>query len=389
MCVVVAKMNKKQVEVVIDSDETRAEASYKAFNPTNKFPLLETPEGKLSESHAVAKYLAHGHASLLGANALERAQVDQWMNWVQSGPQQAGYPAIMAIFGRTTECTSAAFLDSMKSIKENLRAVDQGLTGDFLCGSKVTLADIFVAGTFSMAFQTVLDQGFTKAAPKACAWFARVAALPEFVSCFGKIKMAKKALKPILKTEEKPKKGQAAAGGAAKPKGEDAPAKKEVNPLDALPPSSFDMYNFKTYFVNVPDKAGEGHARMMAEVDHEGYSFWFLHYEKFGKEGQVEYQFLNLLEGFMQRLDGFRKHAFGKMCMLKAEPDLEMAGVLLMRGQVIPQECIDHPQFEYCNPRKMDVKNPADVALIKDFFASKDQTGTANGWPVAVSMWHK
>ena len=136
----------------------------------------------------------------------------------------------------------------------------------------------------------MLDQGFAKAAPKACAWFARVCALPEFVARFGKVKMAKKALKPVLKTEDKPKKGGQQAAGAAKPKAEDAP-KKEVNPLDALPPSSFDLYNFKTYFVNVPDRAGEGHAKMMADVDIEGYSFWFLHYEKFGKEGQVEYQF--------------------------------------------------------------------------------------------------
>ena len=224
-------------------------------------------------------------------------------------------------------------------------------------------------------------------------WFTTVTKLPPFVRAFGYVKPCQKAIKPPkLPVKEKPKvekkaePAQAAAGANASESGE---PKKEKNPLDALPPSSFDLYNFKTYFVNVPDKAGEGHARMMAEVDNEGYSFWFLHYEKFGKEGQVEYQFLNLLEGFMQRLDGFRKHAFGKMCMLKAEPDLEMAGVLLMRGQVIPQECIDHPQFEYCNPRKLDVKNATDVALIRDFFASKDGQGTANGWPVAVSMWHK
>jgi len=38
----------------------------------------------------------------------------------------------------------------------------------------------------------------------------------------------------------------------------------------------------------------------------------------------------------MQRLDNFRKHAFGKMCMLGAVPSLEIAGVLLIRGQVIP-----------------------------------------------------
>jgi len=82
MCQVVAKMAGKNVEVVVDSDEARAEKSYKEFNPTNKFPLLVAPEGKLSESSAIAKYLANGHASLLGSSPAERAQIDQWVCWL-------------------------------------------------------------------------------------------------------------------------------------------------------------------------------------------------------------------------------------------------------------------------------------------------------------------
>jgi len=339
-CQVVAKLAGKPLEVVVDSDERRAEKSYKEFNPTNKFPLLVCPEGQLQETQAIAKFLASGSASLLGSSAVERAQIDQWLNWLQSGPAQAGYPAIMAVLGRSTEVTQPAFNDACKAIKENLRSIDQALTGDYLVGSSVTVADVVLAAGFSLAFQLVLDQGFTKAAPKACAWFARVSSLPEFVAIFGKIRMAKKSLKPVLKSEEKPKAKQQQA--AAKPKAEDAP-KKDVNPLDALPPTPFDLFNFKTYYVNVPDKAGEGWDKFMADVDNEGWAFWHLHYEKYGKEGQVEYQFMNLLEGFLQRLDSFRKHAFGKMCMLGEEPNLEIAGILLIRGQVIPQECHDHP----------------------------------------------
>lgn len=145
-------MNNKTLEVVIDTEETRADPAYKAFNPTNLFPLLVCDEGKLSESHAIAKYLAHGHASLLGSNHLERAQIDQWMNWVQSGPQNDMYRTIMPIFGRNTEITQSVFLESVKNVKEHLRAVDAGLKGDWLCGDKVTLADLFVCSTFFMCF---------------------------------------------------------------------------------------------------------------------------------------------------------------------------------------------------------------------------------------------
>ena len=69
-------------ELVVDSAETRATAEYKAFNPTNKFPILETPMGNISESAAISKFLADGHATLLGTNDVERAQIDQWIAWI-------------------------------------------------------------------------------------------------------------------------------------------------------------------------------------------------------------------------------------------------------------------------------------------------------------------
>ena len=149
------------------------------------------------------------------------------------------------------------------------------------------------------------------------------------------------------------------------------------------------MFNFKTYYVNHPDKAGEAFDEFMRQVDREGWAFWWLHYERYGDEGQVKYKFANLLEGFMQRLDHFRKHAFGKICMLGEEPNLEIKGVLLIRGQVIPQECKDHPQFEYMRPRKMDLDNNADLQLIREAFSSADKKGNLDGMPVDTSCWHK
>jgi len=269
MCQVIAKMSGAELQVVFDNEELRATPEYKQFNPTGMFPLLETYEGNISESHAIAKFLAHGHPTLMGSNAVERAQVEQWMSWCLSGVQQANYPAMLAIMGLSADVTQTQFNDSVKAIKENLRSLDQGLNGDWLVGSNPTLADVTIAATFTVVFQLVLDQGFLKAAPKACAWWTRVTALPQFVAVFGKVKMAKKALKPVLKSEEKPKKP--AAQAAAKPKatedGEDAPPKKEVNPLDLLPPSPFDLFNFKTFYVNHPDKAGEGFNAFMEQVD--------------------------------------------------------------------------------------------------------------------------
>ena len=153
--------------------------------------------------------------------------------------------AVYAIFGKNPDMTQPMFNEAVQGIKTNLRSVDQALTGDWLVGSKCTLADIFLAGCFSLAFQLILDQGFAKAAPKACAWFKRVSELPEFVAIFGKIKLAKKSVKPVLKTEEK-KKAAPAQAAAAKPKEE----KKAGNPLDALPATNFVIDDYKRVFSN-------------------------------------------------------------------------------------------------------------------------------------------
>ena len=53
----------------------------KATNMTGKYPMLETPEGRINESIAIAKYLANSHPTLLGSNAGERAKIDQWCYW--------------------------------------------------------------------------------------------------------------------------------------------------------------------------------------------------------------------------------------------------------------------------------------------------------------------
>ena len=93
-------------------------------------------------------------------------------------------------------------------------------------------------------------------------WFNKVSKIRSFVRAFGCIKLAQKPLKPLnLLVKEKkviPKAEQPKQ--VAKPKKEDGEeeVKKSKNPLDNLPETKFDLYNFKTFFVNVPDKAGQG-----------------------------------------------------------------------------------------------------------------------------------
>ena len=92
----------------------------------------------------------------------------------------------------------------------------------------------------------------------------------------------------------------------------------------------------------------------------EDYTFWFFHYDKYGDEGKVQYKTENLMKGFLQRFDHFRKHALARCCILGEVPNLEIEGVWCFRGKTIPEEMHEHPQFEYYEARKMDFKNPKD-----------------------------
>ena len=79
------------------------------------------------------------------------------------------------------------------------------------------------------------------------------------------------------------------------------------------------------------------------------------------------------MNGFLQRMDDkFRNYTFSMMAILGEEPKLEIEGVWLFRGKGIPQEMIDHPQFEYFQRRELDVNNEEDRKLISEFWCAKE-----------------
>ena len=226
-------------------------------------------------------------------------------------------------------------------------------------------------------------------------WFGRVTKLPSFVAGFGHVKLASKPIKPsnLLEKEKKAAPAKEQVKQAPKPKKEaiddDYEEKpKEKNPLDLLPESPWNFFDFKTFFVNHPDKAGAAVDELLKVFDKEGYAFWFLQYEKYKGEGEVMYKTENLLQGFLQRFDSFRKHAFARMCVTGEEPNLEIEGVWCIRGTVIPQECKDHPQFEYYKVRRMDLTNAADIQLIREFWGGAVDK-IANGRKIQSISWHK
>jgi elongation factor 1-gamma len=390
LAVLTANFAKVQVEEVFVSAEDLKTKEWKAKSLSGKTPMLETPEGNLVESAAIARYIAsQGEGHLAGANAWETAQINQWVDYSHTTILAQFYPILRAVFGWGEPVDAEVYNNAVKEMKEIIKTINVHLQGKtHLVSNRLTVADISVAVMFTVLYQTVLDAGFRKAMPNVAAWLETFVKLPEVTSRLGNIKFAAKGLKASHVAEKKKEEVKAPVAApkkaAATEDGEEGEKKSSgKNPLDLLPPSPFVLPDFKTYFVNLGDKkATDGMEHFFKNYDPSGYSIYFVHYDKYEGEGVVLYQTSNLMNGFLQRMDEkFRNYTMSLMAILGDEPNLEIQGVWMFRGKGIPQEMIDHPQFEYYQRRELDVTKEEDRKTISEFWCAK-VGGQVNGQTV-------
>ena len=93
----------------------------------------------------------------------------------------------------------------------------------------------------------------------------------------------------------------------------------------------------------------------------------------------------------MQRIDPkLSRYAFARVLMLGDEPDLNIEGVFMFRGQEIPELMNDNPQFEYFEKKKLDfMGNEADYKLVGEFFAAPKEGGQVDNRNIKQQEWLK
>jgi len=200
--------------------------------------------------------------------------------------------------------------------------------------------------------------------------------------------MCAKPLKPVTKEVEAPKKKEAAPAAAA-PKKKEEKVKDNVESLGETP---FVLYDFKTFFVNHPDKKGAAIDEWYKINDWSanGWSFWHFHYDIYEGEGDKMHIANNLMGGFLSRAEHVNKYSFAKHAVLGEEGSLQIMGCWFMRGQVIPDGFEkEHPQFEYYKTRKLDPQNKKeDDVLIRSWFGGKEGD-IINGLKCQTMRWVK
>lgn len=391
LAVITANFAKVPVQEVFLSEEDLKSKEWKQKSLTGKTPMLETPSGNLLESAAIARYLASvGEGHLAGSNAFETAQINQWVDFSHTVLSSNFYTILGAVFGHSA-VDAEVYDHAIKDMKQTIMMLNTHLNGkSYFVGERITVADIAIAVQVIALFQTAFDSGFRKATQHVTKWIENFVKNPEVISRLGNVKFTTKALKPLLAEKKKKEEVKVVAAPVKKAEkhdedddGEEKPKASGKNPLDSLPPSKFILPDFKTYFVNLKDmKSTEGMTHFFEKYDPEGYCIYFVHYEKYAGEGVLLYQTSNLLNGFLQRMDEkFRQHSFSVLTILGDEPNLEIQGVWMFRGTKIPQEMIDHPQFEYYKQRELKITNEADRQLMSDFWCAKVES-IANGLKV-------
>ena len=220
-----------KVEVAADFEMgvTNKTPAFTAKFPLGKVPAMETADGPLTESDAIALYVASSvkDSPLVGKTNYDKALIQQYVSFASN--ELGGhiskwyYPlvGISKIFCRadlfpdpnpslspslllSCRARSIWFLstpggynkevekNAKDAVKRALVALDTELLHKtFLVGQRISLADISVACHVLTAYKELFDAEFRAAFPNVTRWFLTVVNQPKFKGVVGEVALAK------------------------------------------------------------------------------------------------------------------------------------------------------------------------------------------------------
>lgn len=415
---VAALYNGVEIEVVDLDLAAKKSTDVLAKSPAGKVPVLETPQGLLFESNAIARYIARARrdTDLYGVSFFDSGLVDAWIDFAAHEVELPATLWVYPVFGYLPH--NAAVTEKAKAdLGAALETLDAHLADKtYLVGEKVTLADITVASALVYPYKIVMSPEYRSQYPHVLRWFLTIVNQPQFKDVAGEVVLAEKELVPSGAPPALAIPAKGAGGGAKKEKKEKAPKaaapkqekKKEEAPaaaksgedleeqlakeekkkasehplkiMDRDAPSEFVMDTWKKTYSNASsyDAAMDEFWKVF---DSEGYSLWFCQYNH-NDELQKLFMTCNLVSGFVQRTDELRKWAFG--CMWISGEDAPgkqvISGCWLMRGQSDEYIKNANPDAEYYTWTKVATPVSAeDKKKVQEYWCSD---ATLAGLPV-------
>jgi elongation factor 1-gamma len=113
-------------------------------------------------------------------------------------------------------------------------------------------------------------------------------------------------------------------------------------------------------------------------LDRAGFSVYFADYKDNPIKGNRFFMTCNLVGGAFQRLEEVRKYAFGSYCIFGADGENEIHGVWVFRGNDIPREVRESPDFESYDFTPANLDDATHRHRINAFLAWKEIDGVAS-----------
>jgi len=329
---------------------------FQAKNPMGKVPLLETPEGVIFESNAIARYVAglRRDSDLLGASYYEAGLVDSWLDFCSNEIELPACLWTYPVLG-LSETDPALFAEAKTSLFAGLKTLQQHLNlNTYLVGDSITLADIVMASALLYPFKFVLDANCRRRFPAVVRWFVTCVNQAEFKASMGEVTLCVKQLQPPKgakggkkggkKKGQQPKKQQKKKQPKKKQQKKPAEAKKEEKPdpvkaLKKMKRSSFSMMAwFREYMTYQPNKFMNAMPYFWQNFDKEGFSIWAMKYN-YNEDNRFDFIASNTMRGLMQRCDELVKPNLVFINCITFKPEgsstYHIEGACIIRGSAI------------------------------------------------------
>lgn len=172
----------------------QTQPAYDAVNPSHLVPVLEDGNFRLTESSAILKYLADKTGSALYPKDLQqRARVNERMDWINTQLCRDFaygfiYPQVFGFHKRRSDEAHEATIEWSKSRSQGwLKVLNDHILGTdnpYLCGSAMTIADLYGASFVALGELTGSDYANY---PNVQRWLGRMKALPHWAATFAAI----------------------------------------------------------------------------------------------------------------------------------------------------------------------------------------------------------
>merc|ERR1719253_242548 len=194
----------KRILICATYNRVQIEAPPAGGGSDGKMPVLETEEGCVFSTNAIARYVARMRrdTGMYGQSFIESGAID---GWVEFCTHELEVPMCVLVYPKLGkfEEVPAASAQAKSDVAKALTILNKHLeVNTYMVGHQVTLADITLLTVLYDGFVHVFDAAYRKQFPNLMRWFTTLVDQPEVqkslgqVTCLGDTKGAKPAAKP-------------------------------------------------------------------------------------------------------------------------------------------------------------------------------------------------